>query len=69
MKNNKPINKKKVLNRIDSNNYKRGVKMKKSVSISKSNKLSKDIKEAQKNPEFMKEIQSFIKASTTIYKL
>ncbi len=33
------------------------------------NKLNKTIKESQKNPEFIKELNKFIKATTRIYKL
>lgn len=33
------------------------------------NALSKAIKEAQRDPQFFKEIREFIKASTTVYKL
>jgi|TARA_Y100000310_G_scaffold202556_1_gene202770 hypothetical protein len=69
MSDNNLINKKKSLNRIDSNNIKRGVKMKRGLNNSKGDKLVGAIREAQKNPEFMKEIKSFIKTSTTVYKL
>ena len=50
---------------------KRGVSMKKEAMSSKlkSNELVKAIKEAQKDPEFIKEINKFIKATTNIYKL
>ena len=30
---------------------------------------AKAVKEAQKNPEFMKEIDRFVKATTRVYKL
>jgi len=36
---------------------------------SKSDKLMKEIKEAQKDPEFIKEVNRFIKATTKIHKL
>ena len=41
----------------------------KSNSKLKGDELIKAIKEAQKDPEFMKEINKFIKATTNIYKL
>ncbi|MBS3142808.1 hypothetical protein J4464_05480 [Candidatus Woesearchaeota archaeon] len=34
-----------------------------------SDKLISEIREAQKNPQFIKEINQFIKATTRIYKL
>jgi hypothetical protein len=35
----------------------------------KEDKLMKEIKEAQKDPEFIREVNTFIKASKSIYKL
>ncbi len=35
----------------------------------KGNALFESIKEAQKDPNFIKEVKTFIKASTTVYKL
>ena len=57
----------KVLNRLSSNNQ----NMKKGV---KSSKLSRDklaisIKEAQKDPRFVREVNKFIKATTRVHKL
>jgi len=59
-------NKKKGLNRLNSNksNMKRGTNSK-----LKCNKLTRAIKEAQKDSQFMKEIDRFIKATTRVYRL
>jgi len=35
----------------------------------KEDKLIKEIKEAQKDPDFVREVNKFIKATTKIYKL
>lgn len=42
--------------------------MKKKKKLSRE-ELMKEIKKAQKDPEFIKEINRFIKATTTIHKL
>ena len=64
MKSNKLIKNKKDLNRLDSKrqSMKRGAK-------SKEIELTRAIKEAQKDPEFIREINKFIKATTKIHKL
>jgi len=43
--------------------------MKRGAGKLKGDKLIKAIKEAQKDPQFMKEIKKFIKATTSIRKL
>lgn len=43
--------------------------MKKVMSKSKQDKLMNEMKEVQKDPEFIREINKFIKASTSIHKL
>ena len=64
---NNSVKNKKDLNRISSENrlMKRGIVH----SELKGDKLIKAIKEAQKDPEFIREINKFIKAATTIHKL
>jgi len=58
---------KKDLNRLNSDNQ----NMKKDVRSSelKGDKLIKAIKEAQKNSGFIREINKFIKATTSVHKL
>lgn len=58
---------KKDLNRLNPNkqNMKRGVRS----SKLKGDELIKAIKEAQKDPEFIKEVNKFIKATTGVHKL
>ena len=65
MKKKPSIRNKKDLNRLGPNNpcIKRG------AGKLKGDKLIKAIKEAQKDPQFMKEIKKFIKATTSIRKL
>ena len=60
-------NKEKTLNKLESIR----INMKKGVKISKlsGKKLVETIKEAQKDPEFIKEVNKFIKATTRIHKL
>ena len=50
---------------------KRGISMKKEAMRSKlkGDELIKAIKQTQKDPEFIKEINKFIKAATSIYRL
>ena len=60
-------NKEKTLNKLESIR----INMKKDVKITKlsGKKLVETIKEAQKDPEFIKEVNKFIKATTRIHKL
>lgn len=66
IKSRKTSSKRKNLNKLSST-----IKtMKKSkTSKLKGEELDRKIKEAQKDPEFIKEIDEFIKATTTIHKL
>lgn len=43
--------------------------MKRGASSSKEDKLAESLKEAQKDPNFIRELNKFIKATTTIHKL
>ena len=45
------------------------MKTSKRASELKGDELIKAIKEAQKDPEFMREISKFIKATTSVYRL
>ena len=73
MKPTKSTKNRKDLNKLTSNIFytTRGASMKKEAMSSKlkGDELIKAIKEAQKDPEFIKEINQFIKATTSIYKL
>lgn len=68
MKQNDLIQNKKTLNSINSINNN---SMKRGLSSSKLNEqeLRKSIKEAQKDPNFIRELNKFIKAATTVHKL